>query len=62
MNATLRGLHQAMRQLEETRRACTFVASEPPIERQPSRNAVNNYRLEGGSCLLGFVNGAEGQN
>lgn len=37
LNATLRGLHDSMRSLEELRAACNPVASEPGIDPRPAR-------------------------
>jgi integrase len=37
LNATLRGLHESMRSLEESRAACKAVASNPSRDHRPTR-------------------------
>jgi len=37
LNATLQGLHESMRTLEESRKSCKFVASEPARGHRPAR-------------------------
>lgn len=37
LNATLRGLHESMRNLEEARKSCKFVASTPSRGQRPAR-------------------------
>jgi hypothetical protein len=37
LNATLRGLHESMRNLEEARKSCKPVASDPSRGHRPAR-------------------------
>jgi len=37
LNATLRGLHESMRTLEESRKSCKSLANNPCRDRRPTR-------------------------